>query len=202
MPLMRIGVEACGGTHHCARTLNKLGHDARIMAVKYVMPYRTKGKNDLNDAVAICEPIQRPSTPKQWVVNYRPVGYGQTALSYLARYLYRGVLPDEDIISITDDTVTFRCKESQTKEWRTRTLQTLKFLLLILQHVLPKGLQRVRDYGFLRGQAHALRARIQLLLLNLVYMMPPLTAPIRTKAIRICPCCEHEMACVGVSRPM
>ncbi|PTP52542.1 IS91 family transposase, partial [Vibrio splendidus] len=80
-------------------------------------------------------------------------------------------------------------------------LPTLKFLLLILQHVLPKGLQRVRDYGFLRGQAHALRARIQLLLLNLVYRMPPLTAPIRTKAIRVCPCCQHEMACVGVSRP-
>jgi len=28
-------------------------------------------------------------------------------------------------------------------------------LWLILQHVLPKGLQRVRDYGFLRGNASA-----------------------------------------------
>ncbi|MEZ9845114.1 transposase, partial [Vibrio sp. 10N.261.51.C5] len=121
---------------------------------------------------------------------------------YLARYLYRGVLPDEDIIHITDDTVTFRYKESQTNTWRTRTLPILKFLLLILQHVLPKGLQRVRDYGFLRGQAHALRVRIQLLLLNLVYRMPPVPVPVRSKAIRICPCCEHEMACVGVSRPM
>ncbi|MEZ9130124.1 IS110 family transposase, partial [Vibrio splendidus] len=62
MPLMRIGVEACGGAHYWARTLNKLGLDARIMAVKYVIPYRTKGKNDLNDAVAICEAVQRPST--------------------------------------------------------------------------------------------------------------------------------------------
>ncbi|PME97645.1 transposase [Vibrio lentus] len=39
MPVMRIGVEACGGAHYWARTLNKLGHDARIMAVKYVVPY-------------------------------------------------------------------------------------------------------------------------------------------------------------------
>ncbi|CAV25836.1 putative transposase [Vibrio atlanticus] len=45
MPLMRIGVEACGGAHYWARTLYKLGHDDRIMAVKYVIPYRTKGKN-------------------------------------------------------------------------------------------------------------------------------------------------------------
>ncbi|CAH6903676.1 hypothetical protein VCHA50P417_70217 [Vibrio chagasii] len=59
MPLMRIGVEACGGAHYWGRTLNKLGHNARIMAVKYVIPYRTKGKNDLNDAVAICEAVQR-----------------------------------------------------------------------------------------------------------------------------------------------
>ncbi len=56
---MRIGVEACGGAHYWARTL---GNDALIMAVKYVIPYRTKGKNDLNNAVAICEAVQRPST--------------------------------------------------------------------------------------------------------------------------------------------
>lgn len=62
LPHMRIGLEACGGAHYWARTLNKLGHDTRIMAAKYVAPYRTKGKNDLNDAVAICEAVQRPAT--------------------------------------------------------------------------------------------------------------------------------------------
>lgn len=62
MPPMRIGLEACGGAHYWARTFNKLGHDARIMAVKYVIPCRIKGKNDLNDAVAICDAVQRPST--------------------------------------------------------------------------------------------------------------------------------------------
>ncbi len=62
MPPMRIGLEACGGAHYWARTLNKLGHDARIMAVKYVVPHRTKGKNDLNDAVAICQAVLHSST--------------------------------------------------------------------------------------------------------------------------------------------
>lgn len=60
MPLMRTGIEACGGAHYRAGTLNKLGHDARIMAVKYVIPYRTKGKNDLNDAVAMFDNWGRP----------------------------------------------------------------------------------------------------------------------------------------------
>lgn len=45
-----------------------------------------------------------------------------------------------------------------------RTLPVLKFLWLILQHVLPKGLQRVRDYGFLRGNAEQLRLQILLIL--------------------------------------
>ncbi len=62
MPPMRIGLEACGGAHYWARTLNKLGHDTRIMAVKYVVPHRIKGKNDLNDAVAICQAVQHVST--------------------------------------------------------------------------------------------------------------------------------------------
>ena len=56
MPLIRIEIEACGGTHYWARILNKRGHDARIMAVKYVTP----GKKDLNYALATCEAVQRP----------------------------------------------------------------------------------------------------------------------------------------------
>ncbi len=41
VPPMRIGGEACGGAHYWVRTLNKLGHDARIMAVKYIVFYKT-----------------------------------------------------------------------------------------------------------------------------------------------------------------
>jgi Putative transposase len=38
------------------------------------------------------------------------------------------------------------------------------FLHLILQHVLPKGLRRVRDYGFLHGNAKKLLSLVQLIL--------------------------------------
>ena len=62
MPTMCIGIEACSGAHYWAREFNKLGHDTRIMAAKYVGPYRTRGKNDLNDAVAICDAVQRPNS--------------------------------------------------------------------------------------------------------------------------------------------
>jgi len=56
-----VGVEACSGAHHRARELGKLGHTVRIMAPRFVAPYRKSGKNDGNDAEAICEAVGRPS---------------------------------------------------------------------------------------------------------------------------------------------
>jgi transposase len=55
-----IGVEACGSAHYWARELRALGHDVRLIAPQFVAPYRTKDKNDGNDAEAICEAVGRP----------------------------------------------------------------------------------------------------------------------------------------------
>ena len=58
-----IGMEACSGAHHWARQFARLGHEVRLVAPKFVTPYRMsgrRGKNDAADAAAICETIQRP----------------------------------------------------------------------------------------------------------------------------------------------
>ena len=55
-----IGMEACGSAHYWARELTALGHDVRLIAPQFVTPYRTKDKNDGNDAEAICEAVGRP----------------------------------------------------------------------------------------------------------------------------------------------
>jgi len=60
LPVSVVGMEACAGAQHWARELGKLGHDARIMAAEFVEPYRRGGKNDANDAAAICEAVSRP----------------------------------------------------------------------------------------------------------------------------------------------
>lgn len=60
-PASLIGIEACAGAHYWARELIKLGHDARLMAAQFVSPYRKSGKNDANDAEAICEAVGRPN---------------------------------------------------------------------------------------------------------------------------------------------
>lgn len=56
-----IGMEACSGAHHWARELTTLGHEVRLMAAQFVTPYRKNGKNDRNDAEAICEAVSRPT---------------------------------------------------------------------------------------------------------------------------------------------
>src|SRR5437867_11441867 len=56
-----IGMEACSGAHEWGRRFQELGHTVRLMAPKFVVPYRKSGKNDGNDAEAICEAVSRPS---------------------------------------------------------------------------------------------------------------------------------------------
>ena len=59
-----VAMEACSGAHHWARKLQALGLDARLIAPCFVTPYRMQGrggKNDANDAAAVCEAASRPS---------------------------------------------------------------------------------------------------------------------------------------------
>jgi transposase len=63
LPPCLIGMEACSGAHHWARLFRAHGHSVKLMAPKFVMPYRMsgkRGKNDAADAAAICEAVTRP----------------------------------------------------------------------------------------------------------------------------------------------
>lgn len=60
VPPAVIGIESCSGSHYWARELSKFGHEVRLINSRFVIPYRRKGKNDLNDAEAICEAVGRP----------------------------------------------------------------------------------------------------------------------------------------------
>ena len=62
LPPCLIGMESCSGGHHWAREFAKFGHTCRLMAPKFVTPYRLsgkQGKNDAADAQAICEAVSR-----------------------------------------------------------------------------------------------------------------------------------------------
>ena len=56
-----VVMEACGGANYWARALQKVGHEVKLIAPQYVVPYRQGNKNDYNDALAIAEAAQRPN---------------------------------------------------------------------------------------------------------------------------------------------
>lgn len=56
-----IGMEACGGSHHWARELMKMGHEVKLMGGKIVKAFVPGNKNDMADARAIWLATQQPS---------------------------------------------------------------------------------------------------------------------------------------------
>jgi hypothetical protein len=86
--------------------------------------------------------------------------------------------------------------DSNTGQTRYRTLKGEDFLWLVLAHVLPKGFRRVRDYGFLHGNARKLLVLIQLTLKVMISIRPP-----RPRPVFKCPRCQSPMHILGFIRP-
>ncbi len=111
--------------------------------------------------------LQPPDTmPEKWVVDCKAVGSGHKVMVYLGRYLYRGVVQERDILRCEGDRVTYRWRDSKTRAMQTRTVSGVEFLRLVLQHVLPKGLRRARNYGFLHPNCKRGVALLRLLALR------------------------------------
>jgi hypothetical protein len=134
--------------------------------------------------------------PKEWVVNCRHVGKGLPTLKYLSRYLYRGVIAEKNILSCRDGKVTFSYVKGETGETKYRTLNAEDFIWHILQHVLPRGFRRVRDYGFLHGNAKKILSLVQLVLRVLIEIDKP-----RSRPVFKCPKCKSPMMITAFRRP-
>jgi len=137
------------------------------------------------------EGIDLPASyPEKWVVDCKHVGSGDKALVYLGCYLYRGVIREKDILSCKNEQVTFRYQNSQSKQWETRTLSGEAFLWLLLQHVLPKGFRRARNFGFLHPNSKQL---IQILQLICKLNPNQALAWVRKRPPMRCSCCGGTM---------
>ena len=85
---------------------------------------------------------------KDWVVHCKPAVQGtRTVLNYLARYIHRVAITNSRIISADDGKVRFRYKDTNQAQRRTMTVSAEEFIRRFLQHVLPKGVHKVRYYG-------------------------------------------------------
>jgi len=149
--------------------------------------------------------------PEHWVADCKCVGSGTKALVYLGRYLYRGVLQEKDIVACDKGQVTFRYQNGKTKRIEYRTVPGATCLWLILQHVLPKGFRRARNFGFLHPNSKRLIELLHLLLkfdpsraLAWVRKRPPLTcrccgAPLHIVRTRLPPLCSGPIPALSGS---
>ena len=92
--------------------------------------------------------------------------------------------------------VTFKYTESKTGNTLYRTLKGEDFLHLIMQHVLPKGFRRVRDYGFLHSNAKRLLSLVQLVLQVVIEGIKQ-----RPRPVFKCSCCQSPMVIMAFRRP-
>jgi hypothetical protein len=143
---------------------------------------------------------------QEWVVHCQPVGTGEAALKYLAPYIFRVALSNNRILKLEAGQVTFRYRESDTRRWKSCTLPVEEFIRRFLQHVLPKGFQKVRYYGlFSSGQHHRLALARHLLGLTVSSETTDrdetATRPGSTPPVMRCPTCGQSMRQSQTLRP-
>jgi hypothetical protein len=129
---------------------------------------------------------------KGWVVYAKPpFGGPEHVLQYLARYTHRVAISNHRIVSIDDSHVTFQWKDyAHNNQQRTTPLTHEDFLRLFLQHILPKGLPRIRYFGWL---ANRRRGHLLPLCRTLLQQDPNPPVIPDNPYIPHCPRCHGEM---------
>ena len=128
-----------------------------------------------------------------WVVYAKPAFGGPTAvLRYLGRYTHRVAISNHRLIAFDGERVTFRWKDyAHDGQRRTMTLTALEFLRRFVQHVLPRGFVRIRQFGYLANRCRTARLALARWLLRRT-PPPPADAPSTTPAW-CCPRCGGAM---------
>jgi len=94
---------------------------------------------------------------KEWVVYAKPpFGGPQQVLKYLARYTHRVAISNGRLLSLTNDRVSFRWRDSKNGDRiGTMSLDAVEFIRRFLLHVLPTGFVKIRHFGFLSNRNHS-----------------------------------------------
>jgi len=155
--------------------------------------FRTRLKQALQQrAPKLFGQIPRKVWHLDWVADVQPVGSGEPALKYLAAYVYRTAFSAEKIVADDGQRITFTYRDNEGRN-RAMRLPGEKFLHRFLQHVLPRGLQRVRHFGWLSAAARERFERIRALL----DWQPPKPLPEPAVFVPHCPGCKKPMLLIG-----
>jgi Putative transposase/Transposase zinc-binding domain len=104
----------------------------------------------------------RELSRSEWVVYAKPpFGGPEQVLKYLARYTHRVAISNSRLLELNDDKVTFRYKDYAAGQvTKTMTVGVQEFTRRFLLHVLPRGLVRIRYYGFLANCCRAQKLKL------------------------------------------
>jgi len=100
-----------------------------------------------------------------WVYAKPPFGGPAQVLAYLGRYTHRVAISNHRLLSLKDGKVTFSWRDNRHGQLRsTMTLSAEEFIRRFLLHVLPRGFQRIRQFGLLSNRRRDELARCRQLL--------------------------------------
>jgi hypothetical protein len=91
---------------------------------------------------------------REWLVYAKPpFGGPAQVLAYLGRYTHRVAISNHRLLSLKDGSVTFKWRDYQhANQQSLMTLKTDEFIRRFLLHVLPRGFQRIRQFGWLANR--------------------------------------------------
>jgi hypothetical protein len=133
----------------------------RARFIRRLESLRRRGKLRFSgEAAALCDPaawdaLIRRLWDTQWIVYPKATAKDpEQALDYLGRYTHRVAVSDHRILAVKDNQVTFAWRDRADNNTEKRlTIPCSEFISRFLLHVLPKGFQKVRAYGFLAPRA-------------------------------------------------
>jgi len=128
------------------------------------------------------------SVKHDWVVYAKPpFGGPQQVLKYLSRYTHRIAISNRRLVSVNDQSVSFRWKDyAHGNRPRTMTLDAREFLRRFLMHAVPRGFMRIRHFGLLANRVRAKN------LITCRQLLPPGPLPVSAVAevqMPSCPIC-------------
>lgn len=125
----------------------------------------------------------------RWIVQCQNAGRGRSALRYLAAYVKKSGFSDERLVGWDAmGRVRLRYKDSGDRQWKEEALTPVELIRRWLLHVLPRGMVRIRHYGWLSPAAHKAYRRIRFML-----GLGPARMPLEERPTVQCPCCQGHV---------
>lgn len=155
--------------------------------------FKSRLRRALQDSPELFAQIPTPVWQQDWVVDIQAVGSGLPVLKYLANYVYRSALGSQRILSDDGQHITFTYKDRKDGKCKPARVTPQEFIRRFLQHVLPRGFQRLRYFGWLSPAAKKRRARLFALL---DWQAPPLPPPTPLPPL-LCSRCQKPLHWIG-----